>query len=189
MKEELTKQSVKLFEKKGFTATSIQDIVNSLSVTKGTFYYYFTSKETLLRDIYFQYMNDLLRRQESILDSEETFRNKLIKVVELLIYDIQTQGANARVYFREMLHLTEENITTITNKRKKFHLNIEQIIIDGKKNKEFRNGLDPKVTAYAILGITSWSYEWFNASGKVSPQELASMYIKFILHGIDSKGA
>ena len=38
MKEKITEQSVKLFQEKGFSETSIQDIVDLLGVTKGTFY-------------------------------------------------------------------------------------------------------------------------------------------------------
>ena len=96
MKEELTKQSIKLFERKGFSSTSVQDIVDSSSVTKGTFYYYFTSKESLLMDIHLRYMDDLLNRQKRILDSNESCRNQLVKIIELLINDIQAQGSNVQ---------------------------------------------------------------------------------------------
>ena len=60
VKEKITAQSIRLFEKKGFTETSIQDIVDSLGVTKGTFYYYFSSKEELLMDIHLGYIDELL---------------------------------------------------------------------------------------------------------------------------------
>lgn len=51
MKDKIVEQSVLLFEKEGFSHTSIQDIVDELGVTKGTFYYYFSSKEQLLMEI------------------------------------------------------------------------------------------------------------------------------------------
>lgn len=41
MKEKIIEVSIDLFGKHGFTETSIQDIVDGLGVTKGTFYYYF----------------------------------------------------------------------------------------------------------------------------------------------------
>ena len=109
MKEAMTRQSIQLFERKGFSATSVQDIVESLGVTKGTFYYYFTSKETLLMDIHLRYIDDLLSRQQKVLDSNDSCRNQLTEIVGMLINDIQTQGSNVRVYFREIRHLSEEN--------------------------------------------------------------------------------
>lgn len=188
MKEQLTKQSIKLFERKGFSSTSVQDIVDASSVTKGTFYYYFTSKESLLMDIHLRYIDDLLNRQKRILDSSETCRNQLVKIIELLINDIQAQGSNVRVYIREMRHLTPENFVIIKKKRRMFHSVIEEIICNGIEKNEFRDSLNPKITTFAILGVTNWSYEWFNPEGDVSSEELAVMYMDFILHGIDSKG-
>jgi len=184
MKEQLTEQSVKLFEQKGFSATSIQDIVDALDVTKGTFYYYFTSKETLLMDIHLHYIENLLHRQKLIFDGKENYRAKLVKNVELLIYDIETQGANGRVYFREMRHLKEENADKIKAKREEFRLTIEEILVEGIKAGEFRDSLHPKMITFAVLGVTNWAYEWFNPSGKVSTEKLADMYIDFILHGV-----
>src|SRR6478752_6619827 len=40
MKDLMMERSIQLFAQKGFKETSIQDIVNELNVTKGTFYYY-----------------------------------------------------------------------------------------------------------------------------------------------------
>jgi len=37
MKEKITIESIRLFEMKGFSETSIQDIVDAIGVTKGTF--------------------------------------------------------------------------------------------------------------------------------------------------------
>lgn len=188
MKEELTRQSIQLFERKGFSSTSVQDIVDSLGVTKGTFYYYFTSKETLLMDIHLSYIDDLLSRQQKVLNSNASCGKQLAEIVEMLINDIQTQGSNVRVYFREMRHLSEENSRVIKDKRRLFHLTIEQIIKEGIEKKEFRENLEPKMTTFAILGVTNWSYEWFDPSGNISPKELATMYMDFILHGIDIGG-
>ena len=187
MKEELTRQSIKLFEQKGFSETSIQDIVDSIGVTKGSFYYHFTSKESLLMDIHLHYIDDLLSRQKVIIDSQESYRTKIVKFVTLLINDIKAQGSYGRVYFREMRNLTPENSDIIKAKRRTFRLNIEQTIKEGIKTGEFRNNLQPEMITFAILGVTNWSYQWFNPSGEVSAKELAEMFSEFVLYGIHSK--
>ncbi|MDN7243143.1 TetR/AcrR family transcriptional regulator [Planococcus sp. N028] len=184
MKADLIKQSTDLFVEKGFSATSIQDIVDTLGVTKGSFYYHFKSKEALLMDIHLRYIDDLLKRQKAILDTEQTHRGKLVKVVELLIHDIETQGALGRVYYREIRHLTPENAALIKAKRGEFRENIEKIMEAGIKAGEFRENLQPKMITFAILGVTNWSYQWFNPEGVLSVADLADMYTDFILNGI-----
>ena len=64
---------------------------------------------------------------------------------------------------------------------------IEQVIMDGIESEEFRKNLHPKMITFAILGITNWSYQWFNPSGKVSVEELAIMFSEFILDGVHSE--
>jgi len=108
-------------------------------------------------------------------------------VGELLIHDIEKQGALGRVYYREIRHLTPENAATIREKRAEFRDHIESIIKEGIENGEFRKNLEAKMITFAILGITNWSYQWFNPSGDLSVRELADMYTDFILHGIQSK--
>lgn len=184
MKQEITKHSVKLFQEKGFSETSIQDIVDSLGVTKGTFYYYFKSKEQLLMDIHLRYIDELLNRQQEIIENEQSCRGKIVGIVKLIIGDISSTQANGRVYFREMRNLKPENAVIIKEKRAAFREKLEQIIIEGIEVGEFRQSLHPKMIALGILGVTNWTYQWMNPSGDISVEELAEMFADFILHGI-----
>jgi len=43
--------SIKLFAKKGFNATSVQEIVDECNISKGAFYLHFKSKDALLLSI------------------------------------------------------------------------------------------------------------------------------------------
>lgn len=50
-KEAIIRTSEKLFFEKGYDETSIQDILDALSISKGGFYHYFESKIALLEEI------------------------------------------------------------------------------------------------------------------------------------------
>lgn len=184
MKEKIKQKSILLFEKQGFSETSIQDIVEALGVTKGTFYYYFTSKEQLLMDIHLGYIDDLLERQEIIHQKQLCNREKLAQLIALLIADIANHGPSGKVFFREMRHLCEDNALEVKGKREKFRKNLEKIINDGIVQNEFRQELEPDIIAFAILGVTNWSYQWFNPSGGISADRLAEIYSDLILNGI-----
>lgn len=186
MKEQITKHSIELFEKKGFSETSVQDIVESVGVTKGTFYYYFTSKEALLMEIHLHYINDLISRQRIVTEKEATHCGKLVKTVELLIGEIQTHGPSGRVFFREVQNLSPKNVEEIKARRDDFRLAVERIIRDGVESGEFRETLNPKMISFAVLGVTNWSYQWFNPAGAVTSDELARMFSDFILNGIQA---
>ncbi len=189
MKELIAGHSILLFEQKGFSETSIQDITNSVGVTKGTFYYYYASKENLLMDIHLQYIYDLLEKQKAIMQTVKGFRRQLSEMVALIVYDMKCRRAHGQVYLREMRNLTAEHAETIEKKRKEFRLNATQVIADGIQAGEFQAHIDPDITCLAILGITNWSYEWFNPEGKLSVEELADQYIDLILYGIAAESS
>ncbi|WP_223596619.1 TetR/AcrR family transcriptional regulator [Neobacillus bataviensis] len=185
MKEKITAQSIRLFEKKGFSETSIQDIVDTLGVTKGTFYYYFSSKEELLMDIHLGYIEDLLNRQEKIIhDNSKSYKEKLFEVVYMLISDIETRGLAAKIFFREMKNISEDRRAIIIPKRNEFRLNIEELIKAGMEAGEFRPNLNAPILSFGILGITNWSYHWFNPEGNCSDREVAEIFVEMILKGI-----
>jgi AcrR family transcriptional regulator len=185
VKEKITEYSIKLFEKKGFSETSIQDIVDSIGVTKGSFYYYFSSKEELLMDIHLRYIDELLSRQEQILADQSTSKQKLFDIVYMLISSIKSKGASAKIFFREMRHLSDARLAQIIAKRDEFRLNVERLIREGIENGELRKDLNPVIVTFGILGAANWSYQWFNPDGKVSDREVAEIFVEMILKGIE----
>lgn len=186
MKNKITEVSITLFEKKGFSATSIQDIVDAIGVTKGAFYYYYSSKEKLLMDIHYEYIASLLERQNQIIENADlSQREKINEIVSLLIMDVVENGPSARVFFREMRHLGEENFQKVTQIRKQILKNIEMVIKEGIKQGEFRNTERPDMLAYGIVGVLNWSYTWYDPEGEVSPSELSKIYTELIFKGIE----
>ncbi|SFD93883.1 transcriptional regulator, TetR family [Bacillus sp. OV194] len=185
MKEKITECSIRLFEKKGFSETSIQDIVDALGVTKGTFYYYFASKEELLMNIHNRYIDELLNQQERIISDEtKSSKEKLFEIVYALIGNIRQAGASAKVFFREIKNLNEERLSLIIPKRDRFRFNLEQLIHDGIENGEFRSDLNESIVTFGVLGAANWSYQWFNPDGMMSEREVAEIFVEMILNGI-----
>ncbi|MFY0759230.1 TetR/AcrR family transcriptional regulator [Metabacillus dongyingensis] len=186
MKEKIIQQSIQLFGEKGFKETSIQDIVDSLSVTKGTFYYYYKSKTELLMAIHLKYIDDLLRKQEEIIqDDEKMYKDKLHEIVYMLIHDIEKEGLSAKVFFREMRNLSEEDMEEVVVKRDLFRVKIQQVIEAGIAAGEFRSDLQTDIVTFGILGMTNWSYFWFDPNGRVSDREVSEIFLKMVLEGLN----
>ena len=188
MKNKIIATSIELFEKQGFTETSIQHIVDALDVTKGTFYYYFQSKEQLLMDIHTQYIDDLLHRQQQVITEYETAKDQLTAMLHLLIQDIEIQGARARVFLREMRHLMDTNSFEVKEKRDEFRLVIEEVIRQGIEAGELLESLDPAITAFAFLSLTNYSYNWFNPHGALTAAQLSDAYSDIFFKGIAKEG-
>lgn len=184
LKQKLTHEAIRLFEKKGFVETSIQDIVEACGVTKGTFYYYFKSKAELLKDIQLDYINELISSQKAILNMKSDHKIKLKEMVSLLIKKIETHGASARVFFREMRHLPENELTVIIKKRDSIRYNLAQVIEKGVQLGDFRKDLNIDFITFGILGMCNWSYSWFHPDGPATDKELINSYVDLLLNGM-----
>ncbi|MCQ9284672.1 TetR/AcrR family transcriptional regulator [Priestia aryabhattai] len=188
MKDLMMERSIQLFAQKGFKETSIQDIVNELNVTKGTFYYYFKSKQELLMDIHLQYIERLIENQETILaDKTISYPEKLHSIIFKLVHDIEKEGLRAKVFFREMRHLSEEHLQQIIPKRDRFKENVQEIIEKGMEAGQFRSDLPSDIVTLGILGMTNWSYFWFHPDGEKSDREVAAIFYKMLMKGIQSQ--
>src|ERR1700730_12578372 len=79
---EIALAAVKLFEQKGYHATSVQDIADEVGLQKGSLYHYIHSKEDLLLQIAHQAITEFNQRLERILEADIPARAKLVQAIE-----------------------------------------------------------------------------------------------------------
>jgi AcrR family transcriptional regulator len=66
-KNEILDIAERLFHTKGYKKCTVNDILNAVSIAKGTFYYYFKSKEEVMDAIVLRYTDIVISRVEEIL--------------------------------------------------------------------------------------------------------------------------
>ncbi|WP_455920035.1 TetR/AcrR family transcriptional regulator [Priestia megaterium] len=80
--------SIKLFAKKGFNATSVQEIVDECNISKGAFYLHFKSKDALLLSIlnfyYEKLFSSVYALDEEVNDARSRYMNQLIYFYEFI---------------------------------------------------------------------------------------------------------
>src|SRR3712207_9480626 len=69
-REQLMSCAARLFAERGYHPTAVADIVESLGVGKGVFYWYFESKEDLFLEILASSSQALRRRQQAAIGDE-----------------------------------------------------------------------------------------------------------------------
>lgn len=102
---ELISTAERLFNEKGFENTSVSDIVKSIGVAQGTFYYYFKSKDDIFNAIAERFFNEFMENFALIVDNENL--NTREKIELILDEGIKLLKDNEGVMF--YLH-TKDNI-------------------------------------------------------------------------------
>lgn len=80
-KQELTKIAYKLFLTKGYENTSIDEIIKEAEIAKGTYYYYFASKEETLEEVINMILDNMVSRAKQVIEMPLTAIEKFISVI------------------------------------------------------------------------------------------------------------
>lgn len=80
-KKEITDVAYKLFIKKGYENTSVDEIIKELGIAKGTFYYYFETKEELLENVINEILDKEVEAAIGILNSNLPLEQKIVGII------------------------------------------------------------------------------------------------------------
>ena len=83
-KQELLRIAYRMFIKKGYEETSIDEIIAEAHIAKGTYYYYFPSKEATLEEVINMMIGDEVKRAKEILSAPISVSQKLVGVITSL---------------------------------------------------------------------------------------------------------
>lgn len=180
---EIALAAVKLFEEKGYHATSVQDIADEVGLQKGSLYHYIHSKEDLLLQIAHQAISEFNERLERILGSDIPAREKLTEAIEnhltVSISNLQT----TTVLLREAFSLGEHQHQVIQDLTDRY-LNLwTHILEEGQATGEFEVP-QPKLAALALLGACNWVYRWYKTSGKLTAEDVSKVFSDLFLNGL-----
>lgn len=70
-RSEIIKVALELFQNQEYEKTSMQDIVNTLGIAKGTIYHYFKSKEALLEAVIESIVEQNLKEMQGLIEKEK----------------------------------------------------------------------------------------------------------------------
>ena len=107
-KERLLESAKILFSQKGYYATSVEDIVESAGFSKGTFYFYFKSKEELFKSLVEEMHLNIVKRLEGFLERDLPLENALIEYAKVFLEDIYQNRHIAQIFLFQLVGTNEE---------------------------------------------------------------------------------
>jgi AcrR family transcriptional regulator len=188
-REEIIDRAAALFAEKGYAATGVTELGESVGLGRGALYYYIESKENLLVTIQDRVLAPLLSQAEAIaaLDARPVVRLRLLS--EALLTIIVTRVDHIRVYEHDYLHLTGENLERVLGQRRQFEAIVRGLLAAAVDDGSLRD-MDPRLAAYQFLNMHNHTYQWARASGhRWSVQELSHEYCRTLFDGMARGGA
>ncbi|HBE45088.1 MAG TPA: hypothetical protein DDW17_06500 [Deltaproteobacteria bacterium] len=193
MKEQIINKSIRLFIDKGYNASTIKNITDAVSITKGAFYWHFKSKNELLETIlnlYERTFTDTLIRE--VRGIEGTFLRKM-KYTHKWVTEFAYHNRDFCVCYLTVLVEMAGSGTGIEEKTKKIYLKylefLKELTLLGKKEGYIRDNLDINIVANAINAFHNGSLlEWHMNHNKIDGALFARTYGDILLYGMIKSG-
>jgi AcrR family transcriptional regulator len=202
VRAEILKAAASAFMERGYAATSIDDVADTLGATKGRIYHYYRSKTDIFIDIHLESLRVLLERVRPIaarkdLKSHERLfamcrEHALTMITTVAYYKSTVVGLN-----RFLLSITapyqDEAMRRVLQQRQEYEDLLAEVIAEGTAEGVLVE-IDPHFATKPMLGALNWLNIWYepppanNASNVEDVADaLASFCVKALMKRLPKK--
>ncbi|MCE6995964.1 TetR/AcrR family transcriptional regulator [Saccharothrix sp. S26] len=182
--ERIVGAAVRLFAAKGFDATTVQEVVEAASVTKGALYHYFGSKDDLLFEIYRSLIGRQMADLDGIvaagLDAATTVRRIVVSLVETTAASVDETA----VFVREMHRLDADRMASFRAERRRYHETFRSVVEQAQRDGRFSSAVPADTVVLIALGVVNQLPTWYRPDGPKSPARLGGEIADFVLAGL-----
>jgi AcrR family transcriptional regulator len=180
-RQQLLSCAARLFAERGYHPTSVADIVESLGVGKGVFYWYFSSKEELLTELLKSSHQSLRRRQQAAIGDEPD----PVRRIELGIRATLEWFRDHRDYFSIIqFAAADETFAPVLRRNREVALadtirHLKDAIVEGRIP-----DADPEALAHSIYGVLDQLTRRYLVDHDEPVERVAEAAVSFCLGGL-----
>src|SRR4051794_2013285 len=172
--QEVVEIAAARFARRGFQATTMDELSDATGLQSGGLYHYIGSKQRLLFEIFGQLMDPLLEQAAAIEASGDEPERKLRALVRAWVAHIETHLDHMSVFAQERHAIEREpEWEQVRASRDAF----EAILA----RRMAAVGITDRLKHFALLGMVNHTATWVNPRGRLSANEIADGYCDMLL--------
>ena len=192
-RQEILRTAARLFQQRGYDATSMNDVAAALKLSKGGLYHHFQSKDEIL----FEIMNHAMElTQERVIGPASLISDPAARLRALIRLHIEVVLSPRDREITVMLHENHPLPPALRkriNQRKKEYVHfVENLIAEVQKDFNKTKHLTPgsqgtvsaRAAAFALLGMINWIYQWYKPEGELQANNLIPQFTELLFGGI-----
>ncbi len=177
--------AVRMFNERGYSSTSLDEVAASLGVTKPVIYHYLGNKDRVLFECVRIGLDQLSDAARQARDGGGTGLQRLIAFLEsyaeiimgdfgacVVRTDDKELSPAIRVQFRALKREIDLTLRGM----------IEEAAADGTAQIE-----DSRMAGFAIAGALNWAAQWRTADGPLTTREIGASLVRFLCAGIETR--
>ncbi len=184
-RQEILRTAARLFQQRGYDATSMNDVAASLKLSKGGLYHHFQSKDEILFEIMNHAMDiteeRVLGPVRGIANPEERLRALIRLHIEVVL---SPRDREITVMLHENHPLPPALRRRINGRKKEYIHFLENLIAEIQGSRRAAPRVSPRAAAFALLGMINWIYQWYKPEGELQVQNLVPQFTDLLFGGL-----
>jgi len=181
--EEIYRTAAQIILRKGYDATSVNDIANALGMTKAGLYHYINGKKELLFDIMNFGLDEL---DEEVVTPAKSIANTSDRLRFIIATNARlvTRGQGAiTILVDEITALTPAQNRKITRRKRAYFVSLRNTLNQLKAEGKLQD-VDTTAATFSLLGMINWLSRWYRQDGSLSEEQAAEQIVKIALNGL-----
>lgn len=182
---ELYATATRLFRQRGYHATSMQDLGESLHMNRGSLYHYIRGKDELLWAILNRALDLLEGRVRPILDTDAPPIERLTGAIREHLHVAAEHADELSLIQIELRALSQERQREIIDRRDAYEALWRRALEAGVTDGSLRP-FDVRLAGIGILSACNWFTQWYRPDGSQSVDEIADAFGELFLGGLSA---
>ncbi|TSA00550.1 MAG: TetR/AcrR family transcriptional regulator [Rhodocyclaceae bacterium] len=171
----------RLFQEKGYPATTIRDIANAVGMRSGSPFYHFRTKHDMLRAVVLEGIGTMSEAVARAANSGKSPRAVFEAMLRAHLGQLLgEQGRDfAATLLHESRHLDPEELVEVVAFKDRYEAMWQKALQDLK-----RAGLiadDSQVARLFLMGALNWTVQWYRPDGPKNIEQIARQLANFLL--------
>ena len=180
---EIYRSAARIFHRKGYHATSINDIAAAVGLTKAGLYYYIKGKQDLLFAIMGFAMDQL---DEQVIEPARRIEDPQTRLETIVARHARliTQDSSAlTILVNELEGLLPDDRADIIG-RQRDYVDFIADTLAALRDEGKVLGLDPTVGAFSLVGMILWISRWYRADGRLDGDEVVAEVTRMAISAV-----
>jgi len=190
-RREILEAAGRVFGKKGFAATTMDEIAQEAEFSKGAMYLHFDSKEHLFLSLIEERLNEVEARLKRVVERDNAPEAKIRDLVRTYLIFFEEDKDFFQIAASEQPRLEPEAKSRLKKKMRERHIRgldlVEEAMRDA-VDAGLLKEIDPRLLATGLVGIIhSFTARWILTGGKDGLAEMEPVILELFLEGAQAR--
>lgn len=169
----------------GYSEAKLSDIAQEAGTHAGSLYYYFPSREDLVKEV----LVTSLDRISEFSDSLETVQlmplDRVLAFMRLLVEQtLSPDDHYFRAYLRNGNQVPESIHGVLQTRRHRMRHTLARLIEEAQAAGQIATAADATIAAHYLIGATNWVNIWYEPSGPHGIDKIVADFVELALNGL-----